>query len=84
MNQGIRNKILFGFILVTDDPTTESSEIDLGSPTRRYNAKRYQSHASEKQTLKIEEVFTSSTRHSGQIVLHDNLFSHYKSSQLNL
>jgi hypothetical protein len=57
MNKRIKKLI---FILGPDD-----TELDSMLPNQRLNRNQQQTHTSEKQTLKIEEVFTSSTRRSG-------------------
>jgi hypothetical protein len=53
------------FFLATDETTTEPLEIDLTARHKKSNNGDDETNASEKQTLKIEEVFTSSTRQSG-------------------
>jgi hypothetical protein len=50
------------FILALDETKIESSDNDSVLPNQNSNTIQ----ASEKQTLKIEEVFTSSTRQSGK------------------
>ncbi len=62
----------------------ETSENDSASLNHNLNTQQQQKGASEKQTLKIEEVFTSSTRRTGKIVFHWNIFFFYNDKLLKL
>jgi hypothetical protein len=53
-----------------EETKMETSENDSASLNHNLNTQQQQKGASEKQTLKIEEVFTSSTRRTGKIVFH--------------
>jgi len=48
----------------------DETENDSILTNRNLNANQLKRNPSEKQTLKIEEVFTSSTRRSGEILIH--------------